>query len=51
MRRSIDLAQAALQIERWAWWFAREVVQQTNALLRGAKAHELAAREDAPVAP
>jgi ERCC4-type nuclease len=33
-----DPEQAALQIERWTWWFAREVVQQANALLRAGKA-------------
>jgi hypothetical protein len=26
---------AALLIERWAWWFAREIVQNANNLLRG----------------
>ncbi|OGV61313.1 MAG: hypothetical protein A2498_00900 [Lentisphaerae bacterium RIFOXYC12_FULL_60_16] len=26
---------AALQVESWAWWFAREIVQDANALLRG----------------
>ncbi|PYK18088.1 MAG: hypothetical protein DME55_07665 [Verrucomicrobia bacterium] len=27
----------AREIERWAWWFAREVVQNANALLRGCR--------------
>lgn len=26
---------AATHIERWAWWFAREIVQQANDLRRG----------------
>ena len=28
-------ANAALLVERWAWWFSREIVQGANALLRG----------------
>ena len=33
----------ARQIERWTWWFAREVVENGNDLLRGCKiAEELA---------
>jgi hypothetical protein len=26
---------AALQVERWVWWFCREVVEEANMLLRG----------------
>ena len=29
---------AARKIERWSWWFAREVVENANDLLRGSKA-------------
>jgi hypothetical protein len=29
---------AAREIERWSWWFAREVVETANDLLRGSKA-------------
>jgi DNA excision repair protein ERCC-4 len=29
---------AAREIERWSWWFAREVVENANDLLRGSKA-------------
>ena len=28
-------ANAALLVERWAWWFSREIVSGANALLRG----------------
>jgi DNA excision repair protein ERCC-4 len=31
-----DPSQAALMLERWVWWYCRELVQQANALLRGA---------------
>ena len=31
---------AAREIERWTWWFARDVVQNSNDLLRGCKIAE-----------
>jgi DNA excision repair protein ERCC-4 len=35
----VDTPEAgALEIERWAWWFSREVVENANDLLRGCKA-------------
>ena len=37
-------AQAAVLVEGWVWWFARELVETTNALLRGSDATR--ARED-----
>ena len=35
---------AAELIERWAWWFAREVVQNANNLLRGCQGASVGAR-------
>jgi ERCC4-type nuclease len=31
---------AALRVETWVWWFAREIVQQANALLRSTRLPE-----------
>jgi len=28
---------AALEVERWAWWAAREVAENANMLLRGCR--------------
>ena len=33
-------ANAALLVERWAWWFSREIVQGANELLRGSQMAE-----------
>jgi hypothetical protein len=30
-------AEAAEQIERWAWWYSRQVVENANDLLRGSQ--------------
>ena len=37
--------EAAICIERWSWWMAREVVEAANDLLRGSKATTLATRD------
>jgi DNA excision repair protein ERCC-4 len=34
----------ALEVERWVWWFAREVVENANDLLRGSRANESLSR-------
>ena len=31
---------AAEMVESWVWWFAREMVESTNSLLRGSKTVE-----------
>jgi ERCC4-type nuclease len=31
---------AALQVERWVWWFSREMVENANMLLRGCRSIE-----------
>ena len=41
---SASPANAALLVERWAWWFSREIVASANDLLRGIQmAEEVAA--------
>lgn len=43
--------QAAALVECWAWWFAREMVENANRLLRGSKTVEAVAPGEAVVTP